>query len=56
MARADVDYGDISKVRGRSCRGIYNLAAQSLVELIELALHGRDIRLLERQSFRLQQV
>jgi hypothetical protein len=26
----------------------YNLAAQSLVKLVKLALHGRDIRLLEQ--------
>jgi hypothetical protein len=56
MARADVDYEGVNKVRGRGCRETYNLAAQSLVELVEFALHGRDIRMLERQSFRLQRV
>ena len=56
MARADVDYGNVSRVRRQGCRELYNLAAQGLVELVKLALHGRDIRLLERQSLRLQRV
>jgi hypothetical protein len=55
IARADVDYSmhvrrEIFKRVGVS----YNLATQSLVELIELSLHGGDVRMLEGQGLWLQ--
>jgi hypothetical protein len=56
MARADVDYEGISQDQGQGYREPYNFAAQSLIELVQLALHSRDICLFERQSFRLQRL